>query len=108
VTGVPASIARAVREEGGRVTFARFMELALTEPESGYYTRIDPARGRPLLGPHGDFTTAPHKVPAFNRALSRLVAQVVDVMPPGVPQESRNTPACAGERSAPDPARRSS
>ena len=84
MTGVPASIARAVRSEGGRVTFARFMELALTEPESGYYTRIDPLRARPLLGPHGDFTTAPHKVPAFNRALSRLVAQVVDVMPPGL------------------------
>ena len=81
---VPASIARAVREEGGRVTFARFMELALTDPESGYYTRIDPLRGRPYLGPRGDFTTAPHKVPAFNRALSRLVAQVVDVMPPGL------------------------
>ena len=46
--------------------------------------RIDPLRGRPLLGPRGDFTTAPHKVPAFNRALSRLVAQVVDVMPPGL------------------------
>lgn len=76
---VPASIAQEVRAVGGRVTFARFMELALTDPESGYYTR-----GKPLLGPHGDFTTAPHKVPAFNRAMSRLVAQVVDAMPEGL------------------------
>ena len=82
VIGVPASIAQAVRAVGGRVTFARFMELALTEPESGYYTRY--SRSRPLLGPHGDFTTAPHKVPAFNRAMSRLVAQVVDAMPSGL------------------------
>lgn len=77
--GVPSSIARAVRAAGGRVTFARFMELALTDTESGYYTC-----GKPLLGPHGDFTTAPHKVPAFNRALSRLVAQLVDAMPLGL------------------------
>ena len=84
MTRVPASIAQAVREEGGRVTFARFMELALTEPESGYYTRKDQMRGRPVLGRHGDFTTAPQKVPAFNRALSRLVAQVVDAMPEGL------------------------
>jgi SAM-dependent MidA family methyltransferase len=79
VIRVPASIARAVRAAGGRVTFARFMELALTEPESGYYSR-----GEPLLGPHGDFTTAPHKVPAFNRAVSQVVAQVVDAMPVGL------------------------
>jgi len=78
VNQVPASIAQAVRAGGGRVTFARFMELALTEPESGYYTR-----GNQVLGPHGDFTTAPHKVPAFNRAMSRLVAHVVDAMPSG-------------------------
>lgn len=79
MTRVPASIAQAVRAAGGRVSFARFMELALTDPESGYYTR-----GEPLLGPHGDFTTAPRKVPAFNRALSRLVAHVVDAMPEGL------------------------
>lgn len=78
VTSLPSTIADAIRAAGGRVTFARFMELALTDPEAGYYTREGLA-----LGPRGDFTTAPHAVPAFNRALARLVAQVVDAMPAG-------------------------
>lgn len=78
VTSLPPSIVKAVQGAGGRVTFARFMALALTDPEAGYY-----ARERMVLGPRGDFTTAPRAAPAFNRALSRLVAQVVDGMPAG-------------------------
>ncbi len=37
----------------GPITVARFMELALTEPELGYYMTRDP------FGTEGDFTTAP-------------------------------------------------
>lgn len=72
-TPLPSSILRAVQAEGGRVTFARFMQLALTDPESGYYSRAER-----VLGEGGDFTTAPRKVPAFSRAVARLLADIVE------------------------------
>lgn len=49
------------------------MELALTDLEAGYYTAAERR-----LGEAGDFTTAPRRVPAFNRALARLLAGLVD------------------------------
>ncbi len=53
------------------MTFARFMDLALTHPEAGYYTRA-----MRVLGEGGDFITAPHKAPAFNRAVAGLLADI--------------------------------
>ena len=70
---MPDGIARQIEAEGGRVTFARFMELALTHPTEGYYTRAEP-----LLGPQGHFSTAPRLSPFFNRAVARLLAELVD------------------------------
>ena len=46
-------LAEAVRSEGGRVSFERFMELALYHPVNGYYTRHVSTIGR-----SGDFSTA--------------------------------------------------
>jgi SAM-dependent MidA family methyltransferase len=46
-------LAEAVRSEGGRVTFERFMELALYHPTHGYYTEHISEIGR-----SGDFSTA--------------------------------------------------
>lgn len=54
----------------GPITFARFMELALYDPEGGYYRA---AVARP--GRAGDFLTAPETHPIFGAALSRLVAE---------------------------------
>ncbi|NLV72448.1 MAG: hypothetical protein GXY46_07585, partial [Actinobacteria bacterium] len=62
-----------IEAEGGRVTFSRFMELALTHPVFGYYSRIDR-----LLGRGGDFSTAPALSPFFNRTVARLVTELVD------------------------------
>jgi SAM-dependent MidA family methyltransferase len=70
---LPASIREAIQKDGGAVTFARFMELALTDPEAGYYTGAEIK-----VGAEGDFTTAPRRVPEFNRAVARLVAGLVD------------------------------
>lgn len=67
-----------MQEEGGSVTLARFMELALTDPEAGYYTRADR-----FLGESGDFTTAPRKAPAFNRSVARFLADLIDTIPGG-------------------------
>jgi SAM-dependent MidA family methyltransferase len=53
-----------------RITFARFMERALTEPGSGYYATsgLRPTR-------EGDFLTAPELHPFFGRCLGRFVAR---------------------------------
>jgi SAM-dependent MidA family methyltransferase len=75
MSSVPAPIAAAIRDEGGRVTFARFMELALTHPLAGYYT----TRSR-ILGPSGDFSTAPRMAPAFNRMMAGLLEGLVDAV----------------------------
>jgi SAM-dependent MidA family methyltransferase len=52
----------------GRITFARFMERALTEPGLGYYATspLRPTR-------EGDFLTAPELHPFFGRCLGRFV-----------------------------------
>lgn len=60
-----ASVAEAIGSNGGWISFARYMELALHAP-GGYY-----AGGAPKLGPDGDFVTAPELGSLFGRALAR-------------------------------------
>jgi len=55
----------------GRITFARFMEIVLYDPEAGYYAGAAPRAGR-----SGDFLTAAESHPLFGRALARLIADV--------------------------------
>ena len=52
-----------------RITFARFMQRALTEPGLGYYasSELRPTR-------EGDFLTAPELHPFFGRCIGRFVA----------------------------------
>ena len=69
----PSSIAEAIAAEGGQVTFARFMEMALTHPTLGYYSRAER-----FLRHGGDFSTAPALSPFFNRTLARLVTELLD------------------------------
>ena len=59
-------------EIGGRgaVTFERFMERALYEPETGYYSRA------PRIGKEGDFYTGP----AAHRAFGETVARVATAL----------------------------
>jgi SAM-dependent MidA family methyltransferase len=52
----------------GPLTFARFMEIALYDPERGYYRG---AAARPGRG--GDFLTAPEAHEIFGRAIARFV-----------------------------------
>ncbi|HZC32436.1 MAG TPA: SAM-dependent methyltransferase [Candidatus Bathyarchaeia archaeon] len=52
----------------GPLTFARFMEIALYDPERGYYRG---AAARPGRG--GDFLTAPEAHAIFGRAIARFV-----------------------------------
>ena len=60
-------------ERDGPMTFARFMDLALYDPDGGYYRA---AAARP--GREGDFLTAPEAHPIFGAALARAVADVWD------------------------------
>src|SRR5437762_8514593 len=51
---------------GGRITFARFMELALYHPQDGYYTS-----GKARIGKAGDYFTSVSIGPLFGRILAR-------------------------------------
>ncbi len=69
VDGNPLLI-EAIRGEiaasGGRITFERFMDLALYHPQHGYYTN-----GKPRIGQQGDFFTSVSTGPLFGRILAR-------------------------------------
>ena len=70
-----ALVAR-IRDEiarDGPMTFARFMDLALYDPDGGYYRGAATGPGR-----SGDFLTAPETHPIFGAALSRAVADAWD------------------------------
>ena len=50
----PDWLATHLQQAGGAVPFSRFMDLALNEPEHGYY-----GSGRARIGAQGDFVTSP-------------------------------------------------
>ncbi len=68
--GLVARIAEEIRS-GGPMTFARFMDLALYDPQAGYYTTGAAGPGR-----HGDFLTAPEGHPIFGWALARHLESI--------------------------------
>ena len=75
----PALVARISDEirRDGPMSFARFMELALYDPESGYYAANrddDVAETGP--GRTGDFLTAPEGHPIFGWAIARHLESV--------------------------------
>lgn len=71
-TALQQRIRAAIAKDGGWVSFARYMELALYEPGLGYYSA-----GSTKLGAAGDFITAPELSPLFARCLARPVAQII-------------------------------
>lgn len=73
--GNPALVAdiRAEIANGGPITFARFMELALYHPVHGYYRAPDRRPGR-----GGDFITAPELHPFFGLTIARFVLDCWD------------------------------
>ncbi len=73
---MPETLTQFIREEiaaGGPMPFRRFMELALYDPQCGYY-----ASGRATIGRSGDFFTNVSVGPLFGRLLARQVAEMWD------------------------------
>src|SRR3954454_11591302 len=72
LAGSSALIVERLRDESARsgaITFARFMDVALYDPEDGYYRA---AGRRPGRG--GDFLTAPEATPLFGITIARQIA----------------------------------
>lgn len=67
-------IAGIIRERGP-ITFERFMDICLYDPEYGYYT----SRQLPV-GREGDFYTSPHLHPVFGRLIGRQVEEMWEKM----------------------------
>jgi SAM-dependent MidA family methyltransferase len=73
------SIRRDIAGQGGWISFARYMELALYAPGLGYYTA-----GAHKFGEAGDFITAPELSPLFGRTLARQMAQIMACSAPHI------------------------
>jgi SAM-dependent MidA family methyltransferase len=69
------NIQEEIRQKG-RMTFARFMEIALYDPLDGYYIAAGDRIG---LG--GDYYTSPDVHPIFGRLLARQIIQMETMMP---------------------------
>jgi SAM-dependent MidA family methyltransferase len=65
----PASLAGRIAEAGGAVPFEKWMELALHDPDVGYY-----ARNIRDVGARGDFATASTLHPALGEAVAAWAA----------------------------------
>lgn len=59
-----------IEQNGGRITLARFMELALYHPELGYYLSVERRPGR-----GGDFLTSPEASPLFGITIARQIIE---------------------------------
>jgi len=69
------SIRNEMELHGGKITFHRFMELALYEPGLGYYSA-----GAYKFGERGDFITAPEISPLFSRCMARQCSQILGIL----------------------------
>ena len=58
---------------GGQISFAKYMEMALYEPKLGYYTSDSQK-----FGPGGDYTTAPETSPLFAACLAVYCHLVIE------------------------------
>ena len=67
-----------INHAGGRISFARYMELALFAPGLGYYSA-----GSRKFGEAGDFVTAPEISSLFSQTLARQVSEVLQSLEDG-------------------------
>lgn len=72
-----AIIAAEIQQQGGRIDFQRFMQMALYQPGFGYYSA-----GADKFGAAGDFVTAPLISPAFSWCLAQQCQQLLTLSNP--------------------------
>lgn len=72
-------IADEIAAQGGAISFARYMDLALYAPRLGYYSG-----GSAKLGAAGDFTTAPELSPLFGATVARVAAAIIAQSAPSI------------------------
>ena len=72
---VAAFIRNSIREAGGSISFAKFMQHALYAPGLGYYSA-----GAAKFGAGGDFVTAPETSPLFAKVLARQCAPILNAL----------------------------
>lgn len=72
IAKVRARIVAAIDEADGRLSFERYMDLALYAPGLGYYVA-----GARSFGRDGDFVTAPELSPLFGATLAHQCAEVL-------------------------------
>lgn len=60
-----------VIQREGKIPFARFMELALYDPDEGYYS------GDSNIGFQGDYFTSPHLHPLFGRLVAKQLVEMI-------------------------------
>ena len=72
-------IAADIEQQGGAISFARFMETALYAPGLGYYSG-----GAAKLGAPGDFTTAPEMSALYGAALAQAAAAIIAQSGPNI------------------------
>jgi len=75
---VAAHITERIRQAGGSIGFAEYMQAALYARGLGYY-----AAGATKFGTDGDFVTAPEISSVFGRVLARQVAEVLQQLEAG-------------------------
>ncbi len=77
-TRPPRHITAAITGSGGWLAFDRYMELALYDPDAGYY-----GAGRARFGEGGDFDTAAETSALFGRTLAGQCAEVLAALKGG-------------------------
>lgn len=71
-------IAAEIEQQGGQITFERYMAMALYHPGLGYYVS-----GSQKFGASGDFVTAPQISPLFSWCLARQCIDILSAMTEG-------------------------
>ncbi len=70
ITPLEKKMIRLIKAEG-RITFEKFMEMALYDPEFGYYRSPDL-----VIGKGGDFYTSAHLHPVFGAMVGRQITEM--------------------------------
>lgn len=72
------TIKQELSEQEGKISFRRFMEIALYEPGLGYYSS-----GTFKIGEHGDFITAPEISTVYSNCIARQCQQILNELDKG-------------------------